>query len=1158
MKITRLRIAGFKSFVDTTDVAIEPGLSGVVGPNGCGKSNLVEALRFVMGESSFKAMRGSGMDDVIFAGSTNRPARNAAEVSLQAIVDGAAAAHVMKPGQTPATSAELEISRRIEREAGSTYRVNGREVRARDVNILFADAATGARSSALVRQGQIGELIAAKPKDRRSILEDAAGISGLHSRRHEAELKLKGAEQNLERLEDVLGEITGQLETLKRQARQAARYRNLSFDIRKMEAQQALIRLSETDERLAKAETALNQAGLALAKAAEEQSKAAREEAVSSSSLPKLREKAAAASAAVQHLRLKSEELKREAARRETRQRELESRRKETAEDVAREEEHGREARSALATFSAEAKTLTRDKEGAVKRLAEATATAKERAEALAKAEAELSEARAELAAQAAERRQQEMRVREAEAARERLLGEARKLKAEQAELAQKAGSEGTVEAARSALEAAEKALKTAEETAQKKEQEIQRAREGEAKAREKRAEGLRALTALQAEEKTLAQLLRPATDSHFVPVVEGLKVEPGYEAALAAALGEDLDASADPQAPFSWQERGKIERAPELPSKVPPLAQFVSGEPRLVPRLSQIGVVEEEDGHALFQKLAVGQRLVSRNGALWRWDGLTIKGGAKTAAAVRLEQKNRLEALSGEVAKAEKDAEKATAALEKATEKRRHGEEAERQARQALKEARSQRDRQASALSEAERVLARQSERLASIATNLARVESDAEAQATRLEEARAALGQTKANEEAEAKAQQLAKHVEAARREASDARAAADSLRHASAARDERLSALGREITAWQGRIERAARRIEELQARQAELDAEIEKLAEEPETYAVRQREFAFEIDKADTHSKAEADRLAEAETAHRSFADAARRALDGLSKAREAKAREDERTSAIRQKREDLVAEITAHFRTPPEALRETAELKPGAPLPELAAVDQRLERLLRERERLGGVNLRAEEEAKEVEERLTTLTAERDDLTAAIKRLRQAVHSLNREGRERLLGAFDTVNRHFQELFHTLFGGGSAELMLTESDDPLDAGLEIMARPPGKKPQIMTLLSGGEQALTTMALIFAVFLTNPSPICVLDEVDAPLDDANTERFCDLLGDMRQKTETRFLVVTHNPLTMARMDRLFGITMAERGVSQLVSVDLETAERFREAG
>ena len=299
------------------------------------------------------------------------------------------------------------------------------------------------------------------------------------------------------------------------------------------------------------------------------------------------------------------------------------------------------------------------------------------------------------------------------------------------------------------------------------------------------------------------------------------------------------------------------------------------------------------------------------------------------------------------------------------------------------------------------------------------------------------------------------------------------------------------------------------------------------------------------------------MASADTAHRAASIAARAALEALSAAREGRAREEERVAAARTRKDEVERQIADTFGGSPAELREIAELKPGAPAPDLASVETKVQRLKAERERLGGVNLRAEEEAREIDDRLAIMRNEREDLEAAIARLRQGIQSLNREGREKLLAAFERVNEHFRSLFQILFGGGTAELSLAGSDDPLEAGLEIIARPPGKKPQSMSLLSGGEQALTALSLIFAAFLTNPSPICVLDEVDAPLDDANVERFCALVDEMRRRTDTRFIVVTHNPITMARMDRLFGVTMAERGVSQIVSVELENAERFREA-
>ncbi|MYZ47705.1 chromosome segregation protein SMC, partial [Rhizobiales bacterium L72] len=388
-------------------------------------------------------------------------------------------------------------------------------------------------------------------------------------------------------------------------------------------------------------------------------------------------------------------------------------------------------------------------------------------------------------------------------------------------------------------------------------------------------------------------------------------------------------------------------------------------------------------------------------------------------------------------------------------------------------------------------------------------------------------------------------------------EAQVAADAAAQRAGGRARRLQSITADRAKWRDRAERSVGRRAELLERLAAVAAELAETEERPGLIEERRRALRREIAMAEEAAKTRAEALAAAEAAHREAARAARASLDALSAAREAKAREEERLASARAARDELARRIREIFARHPDELSGFAELKPGAPLPDPAGLEARLGRLKGERERLGSVNLRAEEEVAELEERLATILREREDVEASIRRLRTAIQGLNREGRERLLEAFTAVNAHFQSLFTRLFGGGTAELMLVGSDDPLEAGLEIMARPPGKKPQLMTLLSGGEQALTAMALIFAVFLTNPSPICVLDEIDAPLDDANVERFCALLQDMRGRTETRFLVVTHNPISMAQMDRLYGVTMAERGVSQLVSVDLGTAERMREA-
>jgi chromosome segregation protein len=358
------------------------------------------------------------------------------------------------------------------------------------------------------------------------------------------------------------------------------------------------------------------------------------------------------------------------------------------------------------------------------------------------------------------------------------------------------------------------------------------------------------------------------------------------------------------------------------------------------------------------------------------------------------------------------------------------------------------------------------------------------------------------------------------------------------------------------WKEREHSAGRQIETLTAREEEARIELEDLLAAPEEYDEKRRALLAEIARAETARKEAADRLAAQENLEREADRAAAAALTALAEARERRGRAEERLVSARDWRVEAETRIRETLSVPPHEVMRLTGLKADDKLPEVRTIEIELERLKMERERLGAVNLRAEEEQAELTAKLDALVRERDDIIEAIRKLRTAIQNLNREGRERLMSAFDEVNQQFKRLFTHLFNGGDAELQLIESDDPLEAGLEILARPPGKKPQTMTLLSGGEQALTAMALIFAVFLTNPAPICVLDEVDAPLDDHNVERYCNLMYEMAATTETRFLIITHNPITMARMNRLYGVTMAEQGVSQLVSVDLQTAERLVE--
>ncbi|WP_349369551.1 chromosome segregation protein SMC [Salinarimonas sp.] len=1148
MQLTRLRIVGFKTFVEPTEVVIEPGLTGVIGPNGCGKSNLVEALRWVMGENSYKAMRASGMDDVIFAGSGGRPARNAAEVTVSVDNSGRTAPAAFNDSDL------LEISRKIAREAGSTYRINGREVRARDVQLLFADAATGARSAALVRQGQISEIIAAKPQARRRILEDAAGVAGLHARRHEAELRLKAAEDNLVRVEDVLSGLDGQIEGLRRQSRQAARYRAVAAEIRRLEALIQLIGHAAARDEAAAAASEARVRASEVAERAEVQARTAREQAIAAHALPGLREAEAAAAAALQRLVLARAELDGEETRTKDKLAALERRAGELARDRSRQEAVRADAAQSIARLEAEhaalADTGRSEAEQEAARVAQAEA---ERA--LAAAEAAMAELQARVSDLNARRAALERTAREEEARVARFAGEAERLARERAAL--EAAAPADLDIVLEARDAAAEALEEAETRAAEARALLARAREAESRARGPLAESERTAQKLDTEAATLRKLFAPAANARFRAMLDQVRVEKGYETALAAALGEDLDASSDPQAPAHWVETDAGAGDPALPGGATPLASVVEAPPALGRRLAQIGVVARADGARLAEALAPGQRLVSREGDLWRWDGYRALAEAPSAAARRLAERNRLADLETEAARAHDVADELrrdldrvqTAARNAAGLEARTLEEA-RAARRALDEAR---DRAAAA----ERRAADLAAKRESLADAASRVAESLEEARERAEEARAALDDLAPAPELEAELAEARARVAEARAEAAERRSALQSLVREADLAGQRRRALEGEIASWRDRDARARESVEEIAERIEATHEELETLREAPDDFALRRRRLLSEIETAEAARRAAADRLVEGERLAGDADRAARAALDALSAAREAAAGSEARREALEARLLAFVQAIRDGFETDVAGLHALAGLEPGDPLPDATGTEAKLLSLKGDRERLGAVNLRAEDELADLEDKKGSLAAERDDLVEAIRRLRGAVASLNKEGRERLLAAFAVVNGHFEKLFTTLFGGGTAQLTLVDSDDPLEAGLEILARPPGKKPQTMTLLSGGEQALTATALIFAVFLTNPSPICVLDEVDAPLDDANVERYCDLLDEMRATTQTRFLVITHNPITMARMDRLFGVTMAERGVSQLVSVDLERAERLAEA-
>ncbi|MHA7774184.1 chromosome segregation protein SMC [Roseibium sp. M-1] len=1152
MKFSKLRIVGFKSFVEPMEFIIGNGLTGVVGPNGCGKSNLVEALRWVMGENSYKNMRASGMDDVIFSGSLNRPARNTAEVTLYLENQDRTAPAAFNDADS------LEVSRRIEREQGSNYKINAKDVRARDVQLLFADASTGARSPAMVRQGQIGELIAAKPTSRRQILEEAAGISGLHSRRHEAEIRLRAAEQNLERLEDVLVQIDSQLENLRRQSRQASRYRNLSSEIRAAEASILFIRWTEARDALGTAEAHFAEAQKQVNEVTGLQAESARVQAIAAHKLPELRDEAARAGAALQRLVIARNELDAEERRVKEKLQDLERRLVQLAEDIRREQSMVSENDEVLERLSEERAELLEENEMVQERTDSACEKVVEAEEAVRTLETELSEVTAAEARATAERRQLERAVADSRQRADRLVAQAQEAQQALADVKAQMDEQDGVAENREALELAEEALAEAEAAVEDAETATREAREREQAARGPLSEARQLLQGLETEARTLEQVLNVHAEQDHTPVVELVKVEQGFETALGAALGEDLDASLEVAAAVRWEGVLSHDGDPALPSGLRNLADVVEAPAELTRRLRLIGIVAQADGPGLRRSLKPGQCLVSTEGDLWRWDGFVVAANAPTPAAQRLAQKNRLAELAEEIDTARRVVEDREQELDAAAARVRQAVELEQIARGKVRDGQRQAAAAREALAAAERAISQLAARREAAEDRAQRLGEEAELAREQVAEAEERLEEAPDGSSYQDRIEELQSRVSTARGAFAEARAVAEGLAREQQMRDRRLEAIAREYDSWKTRAANAARQIAVLQERREEAEEERAELIEAPEDIEIKRRELFSAIAKAEEEKKARDDRLQQAELDLADVDRAAKAAMEAMAGAREQKIRAEERLEAARERKANLERRIDEDLEVPVTALPEIADLKEGAPLPDPEAMERKLERLKSERERLGGVNLRAEEELREIDEQKTTLTSERDDLIEAIRRLRTGISNLNREARERLLASFEVVNGHFQRLFTHLFGGGTAELQLVDSDDPLDAGLEIIARPPGKKPQTMTLLSGGEQALTAMSLIFAVFLTNPAPICVLDEVDAPLDDANVERYCDLLDEMAKSTETRFVVITHNPITMARMNRLFGVTMAERGVSQLVSVDLETAERFRETG
>lgn len=1150
MKIKALKLSGFKSFVEPAELKIRDGLTGVVGPNGCGKSNLLEAIRWVMGESSPKSMRGGGMEDVIFAGTSTRPARNFAEVTLNAEVGEDNVSLLNMEGE------DLEVIRRIERGAGSAYRANGRDVRAKDIALIFADAATGAHSPALVSQGRISNIIAAKPAQRREMLEEAAGISGLHVRRKDAEQKLRAAERNLERLDTILSDMEARSGHLKRQARAAERYRKLTDAIAKAEARLIYVRWKSAKEAADTAKEEAQKANSLVADAQQAHEHITSEHAKAAQALANDRAQAMASRDAVRDKSHALITLQGQLERVEDQKIEYEKQSSQINLDISNEDKLTHDAGDALTALKAELANISQkiqisdEARPALLRqmdIHEKSSRANEIS--LANAIAKHAHAEAEVRVADAAVSSANDRLRRSEQTRIALIDQANNLEHDM-------GSEDELTQSKDqALEAVKILEKTIADNGETAVEIDNKLAELDQIYNEKQEvySALNAQHSALLSEQSALQKSIASQKSDGDKAINQISADSGFEQALASALGEDAQAQVGGVEGRRW-----IQALPDIMDNKPPISgalcldDYVRAPAELRPRLRHIWVVEHDDGTTL----PIGHRIVTREGVMRRWDGF-ISDGDGSMAAQYLVRNNRLNAL-------EKSLPELQSQCGDAQDEINNCKSDISNTKEQLSELRSQRKSNEEEL----RNGLRNADKYENLLIQLRDKKSQLEAQSeTSKEEYEAAK---KAHEEAitqrakitgsddlAAKVETLREESEALRSLLIEAQANLSSHDQNANAQRERKAVISAEIRGWQDRAGEADKRIEAMKNRASEISTSLQALDGEPERLSQEIEKVQVAKSTAEENLTLNQEKEESSETLLKTCEQNLSEASEHLANVREARATAQAQADNQDQRRIEMGRISGERFECPPPVLPEKLDFD-ETDVGDTAQESAALEKFQHDRERIGPVNLVAADELAELEKEQIDGRTESEELIQAINQLRGSIGSLNREGRERLRAAFTAVDEHFRRLFSILFNGGAAHLELIDSDDPLEAGLEIMAQPPGKKLSSLTLLSGGEQALTAVALIFGLFLTNPAPICVLDEVDAPLDDANIERFCDLLDAMVKETDTRYLIVTHNAVTMSRMHRLYGVTMIEQGISRLVSVDLGGAAELLDNG
>ena len=1141
MKFQSVRISGFKSFLEPTEIQMNRGLTGVVGPNGCGKSNIVEAIKWIMGENSARQMRGDGMDDVIFSGTNERPSRNFAEVSIKLDNSEKKAPAIFNHYD------EIEITRKIEREKGSVYRVNGKQVRARDIQLIFADNGTGARSSGIVGQGRIAQIIDSNPEDRRVILEEAANIKGLHSRRHEAELKLKGASDNLDRLSDIEQTYKEQLIELEKQGRKAARYRSVGERIRKAEAtlffnlmNNAKKEANDLDIQLKNANENVSQGQIKVAEHIKSQLHLANK-------IPDLKKDEAEKAATLQTLNITKIKLDEEKSSAQNALQNIINQINLINNDIARESEIKEDAKKSLSTLLTEEKNLKEDSENFSTKITKATDLVKKLRSISDAADDKLSTITSEIYSIKSDKSDLEKRINNLK----------QKIEVTQNQLAN-----FNIEDDKNRFKLDKEKIINLKKLIQENNQlndgykvELEKLEKLETRLIEEKNTAVFEFNKVNLEFDSLSTLLgRDTLNSNTLEKTIG-NIN-NLEEAIGSVLGETLLAPilSDDQSTENttyWRDDFKTISPASLPESVIPIVTKITKSSILDTALKGVGIVNNKEiAFKLQKKLTFGQALTTPSGGLWRWDGFVQPQGVQNSYSERLQQIARLRLLQNKLPSLEEN--------------------------QSLSEKR---------LDECFNNIKKYKDDLSNLQVKLSSLISESnqlELQNTKVESkllsSEALIKELKNTERMSleelselekefnnslnlpsllAEELKVRNNADQSRNELTDAMAAEQQIKSEESFQSRNLIQLGHQKENWKVREEEAKTRLISLEERLKTSQDEKNRLSTLPESFEKKEVELNIKIEEAISNRNIAADQLVKNETSLNDADKQVREAEKVVSTLREEMIKIEALLNLSKAKIQNIEERVFEKLKIKSTELNKFINTKEeDQPIKSIEILEKTLQRLLNERETLGAVNLRAEDEMNEMLNKIEVMSKERVDLEEAIAKLRSGIFELNKEGRQRLKESFEEVNENFKQLFQKLFGGGNAELRLVGNEDPLQAGLEVLASPPGKKMQLLSLLSGGEQALTAISLIFSVFLCNPAPICILDEVDAPLDDTNVGRFCDLLNQIVDETNTYFMVITHHRLTMAKMDRLFGVTMEQKGISKLVSVDLEQASRIRD--